>query len=60
MISLSCVLVKQTSIGIFKRLKGTRVAQFVKHLTLDFSTGHDLRVVGSSPEMDSVLSMKPT
>ena len=35
------------------------VAQLVKHPTLDFGSGHDPRVVGSSPALDSVLSMKP-
>ena len=28
---------------------GTWVAQSVKHLTLDFSSGHDVRVMRSSP-----------
>ena len=28
---------------------GAQVAQLVKHPTLDFCSGHDLRVVGSSP-----------
>jgi len=32
------------------------VAQSVKHLTLDFSSGNDFRVLGSSPAMDSMLS----
>ena len=31
----------------------------VKHLTLDFGSGHDLRVVGWSPESSSTLSMEP-
>ena len=30
----------------------------VKHLTLDFSSGHNLRVLGSSPELDSVLCVE--
>ena len=34
------------------------VAQLVEHPTLDFSSGHDLRVVGSSPESGSMLSRK--
>ena len=29
--------------------RGAWVAQSVKHLTLDFGSGHDPRVVGSSP-----------
>ena len=32
------------------------MAQSVKHPTLDFGSGHDLRVVGSSPTSGSVLS----
>ena len=38
---------------------GAWVAQSVKHLTLDLSSGHDLRVVRSSPGLGSVLSMEP-
>ena len=36
-------------------LGGTCVAQSVKHLTLDFSSGHDLRIVRLSPASGSVL-----
>ena len=32
------------------------VAQSVEHLTIDFDSVHDLRVMGSSPELGSVLS----
>ena len=32
-----------------KKKGGAWVAQLVKHLTLDFHSGHDLRVVRSSP-----------
>ena len=35
---------------------GTWVAQFIKHLTLDFSSGHDLRFVSSNPTSGSILS----
>ena len=35
------------------------VAQSVKHLTLDFGSGHDLRIVRSSPRSGSPLSMEP-
>ena len=35
------------------------MAQLVKHLILDFMSGHDLRVVRSSPTSDSALSVKP-
>ena len=38
---------------------GTWVAQSVERPTLDFGSGHDPRVVGSSPASGSVLSMKP-
>ena len=35
------------------------MAQSVEHPTLDFGSGHDPRVVGSSPKLGSMLSMKP-
>ena len=35
-----------------KNLWGTWVAQWVKHLTLDFSLGHDLRVRGFEPRVE--------
>jgi len=38
---------------------GTWVAQLVKHPTLDFSSGHDLRVIRSNPALGSVLSVEP-
>ena len=39
---------------------GSRVAQSVKHPTLDLSSGPDLRVMSSSPALGSVLGVKPT
>ena len=38
---------------------GTRVAQSGMCLTLGFSSGHDLRVMRSSPESGSVLGVEP-
>ena len=35
------------------------MAQLVKHLTLDLGSGHDPRVMGSSPASRSVLSVEP-
>ena len=35
------------------------VAQSVKHLTLDFRSGHDLMDMRSSPTSGSALSMEP-
>ena len=35
---------------------GARVARLVKHPTLGFDSGHDLKVLGSSPEWGSLLS----
>ena len=32
------------------------MAQWVKHPTLGFTSGHDLRVMGSSPTLGSVLN----
>ena len=37
-----------------------RVAQLVKHLTLDLSSGLDLRVVSSNPLLGSTLGMECT
>jgi len=34
------------------------VAQWVKHLTLDFGSGQDLRIMGSSPTSGSVLGVE--
>ena len=39
-------------------LRGTWVAQSVEYPTLDFGSGHDLRVVGLSPTSVSALSME--
>ena len=36
--------------------RGPRVAQSVEWATLDFGSGHDLRVLGSSPTLGSMLS----
>ena len=38
---------------------GTWVAQSIEHPALDFSSGHDPRVVGSSPTFSSVLWVEP-
>ena len=42
-----------------KTSKDTWVAQLVERLTLDFGSGHGSRVMGSSPESGSVLSVEP-
>ena len=39
---------------------GTWVAQSVKDLILDLSSGLDLRVLSSSPTLGSTLGMEPT
>lgn len=39
---------------------GAFVPQLVEHLTPDFSSGHDLRVVSSSPAPGSTLGVEPT
>ena len=36
------------------------MAQLVKRRTLDFGSGHDLRVLRLTPELGSVLHMKPS
>ena len=40
-------------------MKGACVAQSVESLILDFGSGHDLTVVGSSPVLGSSLSVEP-
>ena len=40
-------------------IRGTWVAQSVAYLTPDLGSGHDPRVVRSSPMMGSVLSVEP-
>ena len=35
------------------------MAQSVKHLSLDFSSGHDLSVLRRSPALGSALAMEP-
>jgi len=37
-------------------MRGTWVAQSVKRPTLDFGSGHDLRILGSSPVLGGVVS----
>ena len=39
--------------------RGGQVARLAKRLTFDSGSGHDPRVVGSSPELGSVLSEEP-
>ena len=39
--------------------EGTWVAQLLRRPTLDFSSGHDLTVVRSSPALGSVLGTEP-
>ena len=34
------------------------LSQLVKHLTLEIGSGHDPKVVGSSPASDSMLSVE--
>ena len=36
------------------------MAQSIEHLTLDFSSGLDLRVLSSSPALGSMLGQEPT
>ena len=41
-----------------KNLRGIWVVQSFEHLTLDFGSVHDPRVVGSSPVLGSALSVE--
>ena len=45
----------QAQQGVCLGFWGAWVAQSVEHLTLHFSSGHDLRVMGSSPTLNFVL-----
>ena len=38
--------------------RGTWVAQWVEHPTLDFGSGHDLRVMRLSPKLGSTVRVK--
>ena len=40
-------------------LRGTWMAQLVKHLTLDFGSGYDLTVIEIKPCVETVLSVEP-
>ena len=42
-----------------KMTRSTCVAQLVNQHTTDFSSGHDLRDVRSSPKLGSMLGMEP-
>ena len=49
----------ETRIGTFKNWsRCTWVSQLVKQPTLDFSSGHDVRVVGSTTVLGSALSVE--
>ena len=41
-------------------MQGAPVAQSVRHQTVGFGSDYDLRVVGFSPELGSVLSEEST
>ena len=51
---------RQMSYKIYAVWGTSWVVQLVEHLTFDFDSGHDLRVVRSSLELGSTLSMEPT
>ena len=42
-----------------KQRRGAWVAQVVEHLTLDFGSSHDPRVMGSSSASGFTLSVEP-
>ena len=43
-----------------EEVRGTWVAQSVRHLTLDFGSDRDFRILRSSPPVGSVLSEEST
>ena len=61
MVVQPCEYTQNHCIVSFKRVisQGAKVAQLVEHLALDFGSGHDPRVVGSSPTSGSILYVKP-
>ena len=50
------IVLQKDHLGKKKSLGGAWVAQSVKHLALDFGSGHDLRVVRLSPVLGSMFS----
>ena len=52
------VLAKQQTTKI-KGILGCRMAQSIKHQTLDFSLSHGVKIVRLSPVLGSVLSREP-
>jgi len=57
---LQCTYYLILKIKYLKKIRGTSVAQSVKHLTVDLSSGPDLRVMSSSSMLGSMLGMEPT
>jgi len=49
----------ETHLKILETIGGVWVAQLVKCPTLEFSSGHDLRVMRSSPASSSMLGVEP-
>ena len=48
-----------TCLTFSQKLVGHLVTQLVECLTLDFRSGHDVRIMGSGPVLVSVLSVDP-
>ena len=48
------------SISALTVTRGTWVPHLVEHLTLDFGSGRDVRVLGPSPTLGPVLSEEST
>ena len=59
-VSYSEIFFYLTNFNLKVKIQGTWVAQSVKHLTLDLSSGLDLRVLSSSPTLGSMLGVEPT
>ena len=57
---VSCVSQPQRTFRLIAHPWGTWVARLVEHLTLDLSSGLDLRVGSSGPSLGSALGVKPT
>ena len=54
-----CLLNWPSEVFKNKNMGKAWVVQSVEHLTLDLGSGHDPRVMESSPELGSVLNVEP-
>ena len=53
------ITLEATALALKEVLRGAWVAQWLQYLTLELGSGHDPRVMRSSPVSGSTLSMEP-